>query len=371
MRTPNRFVFGALSAALVLLAPSCRGAGDDAEPGATDTTTGATRAAVTTTATAPIPTIVSTPATTDVPATTPSPPSVDWRAASRGDLPALRRRTHRPGNRRDRRWFQGERRSAPPHPRLCAGTAGFRAARGPGNRRGALPARRRRRRGCALGRRGGGSRRRSVSRRESLERYFDALWQAAAMYVVAGVPCGQDPARADNANLNVMLERGTWQLATGLGSIWVSERIGDRVVRVEPNTGTVLAVVNVGSEPLKLQPADGRMCVRTTDAYVAIDPATDTVTATLAKVDVSPAANRSWAVDGALWICDGQRLHRYDPVTVEPIAVVELEIDCGQVHATTEPDRVDLQRGRRRIRRLRAAFVDPATTRRSPRSTSP
>ena len=58
---------------------------------------------------------------------------------------------------------------------------------------------------------------------------------------------------------------------------------------------------------------------------------------TLAKSDVGPAANRSWAVDGAMWICDGERLHRYDPATFEPTGtVIELGIDCGQVYATDD-----------------------------------
>ena len=51
----------------------------------------------------------------------------------------------------------------------------------------------------------------------------------------------------------------------------------------------MLATVDVGSPPVKLQPADGRMWVRTTDAYVAIDPATNTVTTTLTKADVGPS----------------------------------------------------------------------------------
>jgi DNA-binding beta-propeller fold protein YncE len=78
----------------------------------------------------------------------------------------------------------------------------------------------------------------------------------------------------------------------------VSERYGQRVVRVNPDTGTVVASIDVGGQPFTLQPADGRMWVLTGDRYVAIDPATKTITATLTKADVGPAANRSWAGDG-------------------------------------------------------------------------
>jgi hypothetical protein len=64
-----------------------------------------------------------------------------------------------------------------------------------------------------------------------------------------------------------------------------------------------------------------------------------------------------------MWICDGPRLHRYDPATFQPTGViVELGIDCGQVYAT--PDLVvawtynddDGESGA-----AAAAFIDPAT----------
>jgi hypothetical protein len=118
--------------------------------------------------------------------------------------------------------------------------------------------------------------------------------------------------------------------------VWVAKQFSDAVARVDPASGRVLATVDVGSTPFKLQPADGRMWVRTNDAYVAIDPATNTVTATLAKADVGAEVNRSWAVDGALWICDGSRLHRYDPTNVSLVSTVDLGIDCGQVFATSD-----------------------------------
>jgi hypothetical protein len=170
-----------------------------------------------------------------------------------------------------------------------------------------------------------------------VELYIDQLFQIAAKFALSGARCGDaDPAIAAAAQVNVLLELGPSQTASGFGSIWVSERFGDRVVRVDPETGEVVATVDVGSEPVKLQPADGRMWVRTVDAFVAIDPNSNAVTATLSKADVGPAANRSWAVDGAIWICDGQRLHRYDPETLQPTALLELGIECGQVYATAD-----------------------------------
>jgi hypothetical protein len=166
------------------------------------------------------------------------------------------------------------------------------------------------------------------------ERADDLLVQSQAMLAVAGVPC-VDRALITGATVNVPL-LGAWQVGAGFDSVWVAKEFSDAVARVDPASGRVLATVDVGSTPFKLQPADGRMWVRTNDAYVAIDPATNTVTATLAKADVGAEANRSWAVDGALWICDGSRLHRYDPTNVSLVSTVDLGIDCGQVFATSD-----------------------------------
>ena len=184
--------------------------------------------------------------------------------------------------------------------------------------------------------------------------------RAKRCWRVAGVPC-VDRALITGATINVPL-LGAWQVGAGFDSVWVAKQFSEAVARVDPASGRVLATVDVGSKPFKLQPADGRMWVRTSDAYVAIDPATNTVTTTLAKADVGPEANRSWAVDGALWICDGSRLHRYDPTTVSLVTTVDLGIECGQVYATSDLavawtyNEDDGESGA-----SAAAFIDPAT----------
>jgi hypothetical protein len=96
---------------------------------------------------------------------------------------------------------------------------------------------------------------------------------------------------------------------------------------------------------------------------VAIDPATNAVVAALPKPDVGPAADRQWAVDGALWICDGQRLHRYDPATFQPAGtVIELGIECGAVTAVDDlvvAWNYNQDPGESGV--ASAVFVDPAT----------
>lgn len=175
----------------------------------------------------------------------------------------------------------------------------------------------------------------TAAAQRELDEGFDRLARIATAWAIAGARCGPaDPARVQNADLTVPLEMDAAQLNTGFGSIWVSERLAGRVVRLDPDTGEVQATIEVGDAPLKLQPADGVMWVRTAASYVAVDPATNTVTGTLAKADVGPSANRSWALDGAMWICDGRRLHRYDPTTAALVATIELQLDCGAVYAT-------------------------------------
>jgi hypothetical protein len=104
------------------------------------------------------------------------------------------------------------------------------------------------------------------------------------------------------------------------------------------------------------------MWVRTADSYKAIDAATNEVVATLAKADVGPAANRNFAVDGAMWICDGSRLHRYDMATLQPVTAIDLAFDCAFVYATDElvvawnDDDDPGESGQ-----SAAAFVDPAS----------
>jgi hypothetical protein len=199
---------------------------------------------------------------------------------------------------------------------------------------------------------------------DEVDRFRRNVASRASGFVAAGQSCGPgDAAVAAQAALNVSIV-GPWQLEIGYGSVWVSQTDGrdPQVVRIDPDDGTLLATIPMPSRPFKIQAADGRMIVRTLASYVALDPTTNAVVGTLAMNDVGPNAGRNWAVDGALWICDGQRLHRYDPATLQPVATVELGIDCGQVHATDDlvtawtynEDIADSGSSR-------AAFVDPAT----------
>jgi hypothetical protein len=174
----------------------------------------------------------------------------------------------------------------------------------------------------------------TVGAQRDLDEGFDRLARTATAWAMAGAPCGPaDPARVENADLTVPLEMNSAHATAAFDSIWVSEQFADRVVRLDPASGEVQATIDVGDKPWRLQPADGSMWVRTDSFYVEVDPDTNEVTRTLAKANVGPAANRSWAVDGAMWICDGRRLHRYDPTSLAAIATLDLGLDCGAVWA--------------------------------------
>ena len=171
----------------------------------------------------------------------------------------------------------------------------------------------------------------------AIDAYRSTLALIASAFAASGQTCATADAEvAATAALNVSIFNG-WQLEIGFGDVWVSQHEGiDGVARIDPATGEALGKIPMPSPPIKLQPADGRMLVRTFESYIAVDGTTNAIVDTLLMAEVGPQAGRSWAVDGALWICDGQRLHRYDPTTFEPVTVVELDIQCGQVHATAD-----------------------------------
>jgi hypothetical protein len=167
--------------------------------------------------------------------------------------------------------------------------------------------------------------------------HISTLAAIAVRFALMGASCWPaDATRAANADLNIPLDGDPGQMGVGVGSVWVSDSADGSVVRIDPQSGEVLARVAVGDVPLKLQLADRKIWVRTRDEFVRIDPETNEVDATLPKADVGPGANRNWALDGTMWICDGHQLHRYDPTTVEALAVIDIDIPCEYVYATED-----------------------------------
>ncbi len=170
----------------------------------------------------------------------------------------------------------------------------------------------------------------------ALDLWIALTGRVATTLAIAGVRCGPaDPARVETASLNVPIV-SPWHLRIGFGSVWVSNWAENLLHRIDPETGALQATIETGSTPYLLQPADGRIVLRTDEAYLFVDPATDSISDTLLRSEVGPSAGASWAVDGALWICDGRQVHRYDPTTLERTGTVPLDIDCSNVHATSD-----------------------------------
>jgi len=95
-------------------------------------------------------------------------------------------------------------------------------------------------------------------------------------------------------------------VAAGLGGVWVSAQLGDRVLRVDARTNRIVASIQVGREPTGLAVGDGSVWVANTlDRTVSrIDPDTDRVVAT---VSVSASPLRLAVGDGSVWVAADAR----------------------------------------------------------------
>jgi hypothetical protein len=153
--------------------------------------------------------------------------------------------------------------------------------------------------------------------REWIDTSRNHLGFLASAFASEGQSCGPaDAQRAAEAALNVSI-LAPWQVEVGFDSVWVSQRRSDTVLRIDPETGEVLARIEMPSLPSSCSPPTERWwCAprlvrddRCSDQHDRRQPR---------EVRRRTRANRSWAVDGALWICDGRRLHRYDPTTLDP-----------------------------------------------------
>ena len=91
----------------------------------------------------------------------------------------------------------------------------------------------------------------------AIQQYLVLLEHTGALVTVAGAECG-DPAHAANAAFNVPIP-SVHQVATGFGSVWAGPATALRhVARVDPDSGEVLAAVDVGAHrPRRSPPTDG------------------------------------------------------------------------------------------------------------------
>lgn len=177
----------------------------------------------------------------------------------------------------------------------------------------------------------------------------------------AGVPCLGNPAGLRSAAVNIPVEGDAWVVTAAFGDLWVSEKYLGRIVRIDPRTGRTLARIDVSPNPAKAYPADGFLWVRTQADMVQIDPSTNHVVQKVPKSRFGQAVQRTWVVDGAMWLCDGSTLVRVDPVSLRQVARLTLDFPCFEVYARGDTvlawsnDNAPTESGREQI-----AIIDPA-----------
>jgi YVTN family beta-propeller protein len=103
------------------------------------------------------------------------------------------------------------------------------------------------------------------------------LWSTDAITSHAnGSVARYDPA---TRRMLAMIQVGSQPLAAqpGFGSIWVTNAGDGTVTRIDPSLNVVLKTIRVGPGPYQIAPAGGGMWVATQSAAVKIDPTTDRV----------------------------------------------------------------------------------------------
>jgi YVTN family beta-propeller protein len=93
-------------------------------------------------------------------------------------------------------------------------------------------------------------------------------------------------------------------VAVGYGSVWVTDALSNTVSRIDPRFNAVQATISVGRRPTRVAVGEGGIWVLSAgDGSVArIDPRSDAVTA---RVHVGPGASDLAAGEGRIWVTVG------------------------------------------------------------------
>jgi YVTN family beta-propeller protein len=130
-----------------------------------------------------------------------------------------------------------------------------------------------------------------------------------AVWVAAETPLGAatgtvwriDPGREEAAETSVDPGRGA--VAVGEGAVWVTSQASGTVSRLDPDTGSVEAVIDVGGLPFSVATGDGSVWVADLAGGTVsrIDPSTNEVTAT---VEVGARPGTVSVGTGVVWVTD-------------------------------------------------------------------
>jgi class 3 adenylate cyclase/DNA-binding beta-propeller fold protein YncE len=133
----------------------------------------------------------------------------------------------------------------------------------------------------------------------------------------------------DPRNLNIVRTLGpvaVRQIAFGFDAAWITDDINDAVLRLDPETGEVVATIPLGSDTYPTAIAVGPDSVWVgnagTNTVTRIDPATNTVTAGAIPLRATPSAISAAGND--VWIVSrsGDLLQRLDPTTSAVAATI-------------------------------------------------
>lgn len=137
-----------------------------------------------------------------------------------------------------------------------------------------------------------------------------------------------DPATNETRSLPVPVPDGSWSgLSFAGGDIWIGNYREGVLFRVDPETGEILAEVEVGPEAVSITAVPGAIWVRTQGGVTweaqRIDTATNEVVATV------DGGNSIAYGHGSLWFGQrgADRIIRADPDTGETIAVISVQPD--------------------------------------------
>jgi streptogramin lyase len=134
-------------------------------------------------------------------------------------------------------------------------------------------------------------------------------------------------------------------LAVGAGAVWLTSFPGDSVTRIDPTTNTTTATISLapsGLGPIGITVLDGFVWVANHDgdptgSVAKIDPSTMTIVDVI-PVGIQPFAGPNWlsAGAGSLWtdVPNINAVVRIDPTTDSVIATITDKGACGAVAAS-------------------------------------
>jgi virginiamycin B lyase len=169
---------------------------------------------------------------------------------------------------------------------------------------------------------------------------FDSIWIANAGHnTVARI----DPA-TNQVIATIPVGSGPFGLAAGEGAVWVASQSANTVSRIDPATNTVTATIPVGINPIGIATTPGAVWVANhngnpSGSVMRIDPTTNSVVDTIPvgaqEFCCGPAHMAAGA--GAVWVGvpNLDSVARVDPATDTVTATIRVHGACGDLTASS------------------------------------